>query len=283
MPAIRARDSQRAPRQPVRRPGTHSRLARALGTLLAGVLLAALAGCSTADGATADGSGGITRDQGDAIIAELREIRKELAAQRSKPAPAEEQPPATVRLADVVTHVLGAANAPVTVVEFTDYQCPFCKRFHDRTWPEIRKNYVDTGKVRFVVRDLPLPFHEHAMPGAIAARCAEEQGKYWQARDLFFGAQETLSAAVARKALLGAGLDAGGFDACVKRPGWQQAIQVDVAEAERIGITGTPGFVIARRTAGQLEGALVLGAQPYSVFASRIDALLADPAKPAKP
>jgi len=239
------------------------------------VLLAALAGCTTPAGA-----GGLTREQGEAILAQLREIRAELAAQRSKPAPAAEPQPTTVRLADVAAHVLGAANAPVTVVEFTDYECPFCKRFHDQTWPEIRKNYVDTGKVRFVVRDLPLPFHEHAMPAAIAARCAGEQGKYWPARDRLFGSQAILTAEAVRQALLGIALEAAAYDACARRPGWQQSIEADVAEAERIGINGTPGFVIARKTGGQLEGALVLGAQPYAVFAARIDALLAEPARP---
>jgi protein-disulfide isomerase len=271
MPATRARDLQQAPRRIARRAGA----AAGLAALLAGTLLAALAGCTTPGGA-----GGITREQGEAILAELRGIRAELAAQHGKPAQAAEPQPTTVRLADVAGHVLGAAGAPVTVVEFTDYQCPFCKRFHDRTWPEIRKNYVDTGKVRFVVRDLPLPFHEHAMPAAIAARCAGEQGKYWPARDLLFGSQETLTAEAVRQAMLGIGLEAAAYDACARRPGWQQAIEADVAEAERIGINGTPGFVIARKSGGQLEGALVLGAQPYAVFASRIDALLAEPAKP---
>jgi protein-disulfide isomerase len=246
--------------------------------LLAGTLLAVLAGCTT-QGAAA----GITQAQGDAILAELRGIRQELAAQRAPPAPADPPAPAVVNLADVATHVLGAASAPVTLVEFTDYQCPFCKRFHDRTWPDIRKNYVDTGKVRFVVRDLPLTFHEQAMPGAIAARCADLQGKYWQARDRLFGTQETLSAATARAALIGAGVEASAYDACVKRPDWPQLIAADVAEADRIGVTGTPGFVIARKVGGQLSGELVLGAQPYAVFAARIDALLAGPAKPAQP
>ena len=273
MPAVASHDSNRP-----RSRGAQRWLARPTVALLAAALLASLAGCTTPGGAAC-----VTHEQADAILAELHDVHKELLAQRAKPAPAADpqpQAPATVRLSDVVVHVLGAANAPVTLVEFTDYQCPFCKRFHDRTWPEIRKNYVDTGKVRFVVRDLPLTFHEQAMPAAIAARCAGEQGKYWPARDLLFGSQEMLAAATVRKALLGIGVEPSAFDECARRPNWQQLIQVDVAEAERIGITGTPGFVVARKSGGQLEGARVLGAQPYAVFASRIDALLAEPARP---
>ena len=72
----------------------------------------------------------------------------------------------------------------MTMVEFTDYQCPFCQRFHVTTFGELKKNYIDTGKVRFYSRDLPLDFHPNAMRAAQAARCAIEQGKYWQIRDV---------------------------------------------------------------------------------------------------
>ena len=78
---------------------------------------------------------------------------------------------------------LGKADAPLTLVMFTDYQCPFCSRFETQTLPEIKKQYIDTGKLRFVVRDLPLPFHPNAPKAAEAAHCAEEQGKYWELRE----------------------------------------------------------------------------------------------------
>jgi protein-disulfide isomerase len=243
---------------------------RLLTAIAAAVLIAAtLGGCSLQPT-----NAGITREQGDAILAELREIRRALAEPRTRPA-TDGDPPQTarVRLEDIAVHVLGAANAPVTLVEFTDYQCPFCKRFHDRSWPDLKRKYVDTGKVRYVVRDMPLPFHAEALPAAIAARCAGEQGQFWPVHDALFAAQ-ALSAESLRKTVLGFGVAAEGYDKCVVNPLTRKAIDADIAEADRIGVTGTPGFVIAQSAGGKLEGALVLGAQSTNVFSSRIDALL---------
>src|SRR5260370_35013491 len=79
---------------------------------------------------------------------------------------------------------LGRDDAPVTVVEFADYQCPFCRKFHSDTFVELKKNYIDTGKVRFVSRDLPLDFHPNAPGAALAAHCAGAQHKFWEMRDL---------------------------------------------------------------------------------------------------
>lgn len=85
--------------------------------------------------------------------------------------------------------VLGNANAPVTMIEFSDYECPFCKRFYDQTLGQIKKEYVDTGKVKLIYRDYPLSFHPGAEPAAQAANCAGDQGKYWQMHDKIFQAQ----------------------------------------------------------------------------------------------
>jgi len=230
----------------------------------------ALAGCSVQGPAN-----GLTHDQGDAIIAELKEIHRTLLEQqRDKPADPDPAQPAKVQLDDSALHTLGAASAKVILVEFTDYQCPFCKRFHDRTWPDLKRDYVDTGKVRYVVRDMPLSFHAAALPAAEAARCAGEQGKFWELHDALFALQEKLSAATIRKAALDLGVAATLFDQCLKNPATHQAIEADTAEGDRIGVNGTPGFVLAEKRNGKLEGALVLGAQPTAVFTSRLDALL---------
>ncbi|HXQ30344.1 MAG TPA: DsbA family protein [Steroidobacteraceae bacterium] len=230
----------------------------------------ALAGCSVQGPAN-----GMTREQGDAIIAELKEIHRTLLEQqRDKPADADPAQPAKVQLDDSGTHTLGSATARVILVEFTDYQCPFCKRFHDRTWSDLKRDYVDTGKVRYVVRDMPLSFHAAALPAAEAARCAGEQGKFWPLHDALFAAQEKLSAATIRKAALDLGVAPAAFDQCLKDPATRHAIEADIAEGDRIGVNGTPGFVLAEKRNGKLEGALVLGAQPTAVFTSRLDALL---------
>ncbi len=212
----------------------------------------------------------ITSAQAEDILAELRNIKSMLEEDRKSAEPAA----GTIRMADVALNALGSPNAPVTIVEFTDYQCPYCHRFHEQTWPELKKTYIDTGKVRFVVRDLPLDFHDQALPSAIAARCAGEQDHYWPMYEALLGQTEGLTKNMARKLAIVIGVDLPTFDACLQNPGVRHAIETDVAEAQRIGVTGTPGFVIAQSHAGQLEGTLLLGAQPTAAFTSRIEALL---------
>jgi protein-disulfide isomerase len=215
----------------------------------------------------------LTATQGAEILSELHAIRAALANSDSgKHADAS----ATVRFKDPGTFSLGATSAPITLVEFADYQCPFCKKFHDTTFPEIKSKYIDTGKVRYVVRDLPLSFHEQALPAAIATRCAGAQGKFWPVFETLFAASG-LSAASARDAALAAGADATAFDACVKNPAVSTSIDADIQEAARLGVDGTPGFIVARRSGDEFEGTLVLGAQPASVFSKKFDELLRAP------
>ena len=245
-------------------------------SILVRLLPAAVLACGVVlGGCSVQGAGGITREQGDKIIAELGEIRKALAEQQ-KGKDADPGQGGRVSIEDTTRQVLGNADAPLTLVEFTDYQCPFCKRFHDRSWPELKKAYVDTGKVRYVVRDMPLSFHAQALPAAIAARCAGEQGQFWKVHEVLFNAQDTLSPAMIRSTALAAGVAAEPFDKCSADPATRKAVEADVAEAERIGVTGTPGFVLAKKRGSKLDGILILGAQATSVFSSRIDAMLTE-------
>jgi protein-disulfide isomerase len=239
--------------------------------------VAALLGCAWLAGCTVTGgSAGITREQADAILVELREIRRALAEQpRARPAEQAREPQA-VRVRAEGGAAIGDPSATVTVVEYTDYQCPFCKRHHDRTFAELRKRYVDTGRIRYVVRDLPLSFHAMAEPAAAGARCAGEQGRFWEARDALFEVSAELSADVIRTKMLGLGLDAARYDACVANPATLAAVKADQDEAAAAGITGTPSFVVGRAANGTIEGTVVSGAQPYGTFAARLDALLAE-------
>src|SRR3989338_5451600 len=145
-----------------------------------------------APGNVAQQSPPITKEQADAILKELQAIRQlleQMQRQQAQPRPVQQPvqppaPPAKVKVRSDGPYWLGKADAPVTVVEFTDYQCPFCRRFHQSAFEEIKKNYIDTGKVRFVSRDLPLDIHANAARAAHAARCAGEQGKFWEMRHL---------------------------------------------------------------------------------------------------
>ena len=172
--------------------------------------------------------------------------------------------------------VLGAADAPVTVIEFTDLQCPYCARFALTTWPQLRERYVDAGKVQFVSRDLPLPFHPYALPAAVASRCAGDQGRYWEYREALFRGQAQLAnapyAAIAERL----GIEVARFEACRVDPAVAAAVRDDAALASRNGIASTPSFVIGRVVDGEFRGEIVSGAQPLEAFAQKLDALLAE-------
>jgi protein-disulfide isomerase len=172
---------------------------------------------------------------------------------------------------------LGSADAPILMIEFSDLQCSYCARHTRQTFPELRRNYIDTGKLRYAVRDLPLPTHRHALPAAVAARCAGEQGKFWEMRQAIYLARGRLDQEP-YSALAGElGLDLERLEDC-RRDGRQLAkVRADAALAAAEGIAATPAFVIGRWVGGEFQGETVVGAKPYAVFATKIDALLGAP------
>lgn len=171
---------------------------------------------------------------------------------------------------------LGRADAPVTVVEFTDYQCPYCRGFQASTWPRLKRAYIDTGKVRFVVRDLPLKFHSAAQPAAEVAHCAAEQGKFWPMHNALLSDMSLDDRSVLRRADE-LGLDVSSLRSCVTDHKYQAAIARNAAQAASLGVTGTPTFIIGRTTHGALTGVRVSGALSYDAFAAYLDSLVASP------
>jgi len=164
----------------------------------------------------------------------------------------------------------GGPSAPVTMIEFSDYECPFCKKA-DVTVQEVMKTYGD--KVRLVHRDFPLPFHTHARPAAEAARCAEAQGKFWEYHAKLFASPD-LSPEKLQALATEVGLDRAKFDACVAKQQFKDGIDKDVADGTEVGVTGTPAFFI--------NGRMLSGAQPFEKFKEVIDdELAASGAKPA--
>jgi protein-disulfide isomerase len=235
-----------------------------------------------ADSLTINMPDGITRDQADAILNELKEIHQLLANQQTAAAAAK---PAAVQAAapsDKVKmsvgqgwYAMGRDDAPVTMVEFTDYQCPFCRRFESESFAQLKKNYIDTGKVRFVSRDLPMEFHPNAPKAAVAARCAGEQHKYWEMHDAMM--QDTATD-LGPASILSYGqkvnLDMPAFAACLAGNKFVAAIQKDTADAGTLGISGTPSFVIGKTAGDRIDGIRIVGAVPYTVFDSAIKGML---------
>jgi protein-disulfide isomerase len=210
---------------------------------------------------------GITREQAEAILNELRQIRVLLERAVRPPDAAEEPRKAAMRIPD--DRWLGNKEAPLTLVEFTDYECTFCRRFQVVTFPELRKKYIETGKLRFTSRDLPLDFHARAFRAAEAARCAGDQGRFWEMRDLLVSTgklDEEDIMAHARQLKL----DLKAFSACLSEGKHRTAIQQDILEAARLGVNGTPGFVIGRSTPEGVEGEILMGAHPLAVFEAKL-------------
>jgi len=174
-------------------------------------------------------------------------------------------------------NVIGREDAPVSIIEFSDLQCPHCASYATQTFPRLRAEYVDTGKVRYAAGDLPLPMHMQAMGAAIAARCAGEQGRFWKYRDALFRARGALGPATYDRIAGELGLDVPRLDACREDPTQAEKVRADMALARSSGIVSTPAFVIGRVVDGQFRGEVVTGAKPYEFFAAKIDALLAEP------
>jgi protein-disulfide isomerase len=211
---------------------------------------------------------GITRQQADDILNELRQIRR-LLEKPGEPAPAPGRP--SMKLDD--SYMLGSRNAPITMVEFTDLQCPFCQRFHVATFKEIKEKYIDTGKVRFYSRDFPLSFHSNALGAAEAARCAGEQGEFWKMRDVLSANPGKLAPGDIKTYVENLKLDMAKFQACTSSGKYRDAIQKDFGVAQSLGVNGTPAFIVGRSTADGVEGELVVGALPFADFDEKLKAL----------
>lgn len=173
--------------------------------------------------------------------------------------------------------MLGNKNAPVTLIEFSDYQCPFCRKYWTETFPLIKKEYVDTGKVKVVFRDFPLGFHPMAIPSATAANCVREKGgdvAYWKMHDKIFSEENILDGGTVKSTISYTEGDLKkwakdiGYDigACLDSKEFLSEIQKDQADGQSYGVSGTPAFFV--------NGNLVSGAQPFSEFKRLIDSEL---------
>ena len=163
--------------------------------------------------------------------------------------------------------VRGDPDAPITIIEFSDYECPFCARFYSETLGLLEQNYIDTGKVNLVYRDFPLSFHPSAQKAAEAAECAGEQGEYYEMHDMLFESGVAGGVAQFKQYAATLGLDTGAFNSCLDSGAMEAEVQKDMADGSAAGVSGTPSFVI--------NGELLVGAQPFAAFKQVIDRQLA--------
>jgi protein-disulfide isomerase len=175
----------------------------------------------------------------------------------------------------------GEAGASLAIIEYADFECPFCRRFEHDTWPQIRETYIKTGKVKYFYRDFPLPFHEHSTSAAQAARCAGEQGKFWEMHDSLFEEAAALTSADVQRRAGALGIDVTQFNSCLhaSRPGG--TVQKSVAEATQMQVSGTPTFLIGTIAPnGDIVNVrqTMVGAYPFEAFKEKIEPLLANKA-----
>lgn len=174
---------------------------------------------------------------------------------------------------------IGDKDAPITIIEFSDFQCPFCARFQAETLPLILEQYVDTGKVKFVFRDFPIQSsHPNAMPAAVASECADEQNKFWQYHDMLFENQGTWSRTdftsaitIFKEYATELELNQEQFNTCLDSGKYVNEINKDLTDGRNYEITGTPGFFIGNENIGFVK---VNGAQPFEVFRGIIESQL---------
>jgi protein-disulfide isomerase len=241
-------------------------------------LLVLVAGC---DQLQPKADAGVTKADIEALKAGQEALGKDLAEIKKMltPAPKPQQVSDVNHVMDVSSDpIKGSETAVLTIVEYTDYQCPFCARHAKSVLPEIQKNYIDTGKVRYVLRDFPLPFHDHAIKASEAAHCAGDQGKYWEMHDLLFDNQKALGPDKLPDYAKAIGIDVVKFDSCLANNSYRQRVDANLADAGKVGINGTPSFVIGYTQAdgGEVKGEkLIRGAVGYDVFQKAFEEMLA--------
>jgi len=218
---------------------------------------------------------GISSEELKAAISEIQ------VAPAPQPAQAPSQPgaPAILRISLDDDPMKGDPDAPLTIIEFSDFQCPFCSRFYEQTLSQIEEKYIDTGKVNFVYRDLPLDsLHPNARPAHIAAECADEKGKFWEYHDVLFEKQSEWSSLPSAdlqitltKYATDMGLQSTEFETCLNSQEIADEVNNDTLDAAKYAATGTPTFFIGTEKDGFVK---MSGAQPFASFQLTIDSQL---------
>lgn len=219
-----------------------------------------------------------------AILRELREIRRLLEENLQRGRTAVPQAPSRVEKLEGVSvgiygnRFKGSGSARVTIVEFSDFQCPFCARHVKETLPLLEQEFIGTGLVKYVFRNFPLDeLHPTARAIAIGAECAGDQQKYWDMHDFLFANQTDLGAERIESHAELLGLEMDSFHSCVTGEAVQHGIQRDVEDARSLGLNGTPSFFfgVTRDDGNDFEARyLFRGALPYSEFKTVIERLL---------
>ena len=208
------------------------------------------------------------KDLDDAIAKiELKILQNQLPTKQQSP---------PLKISEDNDPIIGNMDAEITIIEFSDFQCPFCARFHVQTLPTIMDEYINKGTVKLVFRDFPIQsIHPNALPASVAAECANEQKKFKEMHDVLFEKQNEWSNQNIESVMntfsqyaSDLGLEEKAFDSCLKNGKYIEEIQKDLDDGRTYGISGTPGFFIGNDQIGFIE---LKGAQPFENFKKVID------------
>ena len=188
----------------------------------------------------------------------------------------QQQPPPVVQISADDDPVIGDPNAYITIIEFSDFQCPYCARFSEQVLPQIHEKYIETGIVKLVYRDFPLQSHPNAVITALAAECADDQGMFKGMHDALFENQREWSGASSNEILgmltgyaSNIGISTDEFESCIASGTHIDDIRKDLEDGRSYGMSGTPGFYIGNDEIGYVS---IQGAQPFEIFERVIDA-----------
>jgi len=175
----------------------------------------------------------------------------------------------------------GASDATVTLIEFSDYQCPFCSRHARDVMPTLVEEYVETGKLKYVMRENPIAsIHRNAVNASMAALCAKDQNQYWDMHDVMFENQKQLGLENLKQYAADIGLETTQFNECLESQKYKEQVDSDLASAAKLGVSGTPGFVLGLTDPEDDDKVLltkyIRGAQSLPVIKQAIDDLLAE-------
>ena len=218
------------------------------------------------------------RKQLQSLQGQLQEIRSLLQARPSEPAAAP-QPSLPAELMTADAPFMGSPDAPLTIVEFSDFQCHFCARHWRQTYGQLDREYISLGKVRYVFRHFPLEsIHAQALKAGEAAECAAAQGKFWEMHDRLFANQQALMPADLVEHAEALSLDETRFAACLAGE-MTARVRADLAIGRQAGVTATPHFFVGVTIPGGKIKVVhkVSGAMPFATFKSTIERLLANP------
>jgi len=219
-------------------------------------------------------------------IQELREVQeatqRELAELKEILEPLLSRLPQPFRPTDASvagSPVMGKANAPITMIEFSDLQCPFCERYYQQTFPTIVKEFVETDTVRYVVREFPLSqIHPQAQAASRATLCAVEQDKYWEMRDRVLNNRDKLGDDDLAGYAMATGLDLNTWQSCMETDIYNEKVEADLQAGAQLGVSGTPAFAFGLTDPEDPDKILVTkviaGAYPFETFQEAIQELL---------